>query len=183
MRVDEELQLSLAFDRQLSSTFDHALSSTLNWFKFSWELMWVFATRAVISSQLSSTVMQLLFSFDWCGEAWVLRKLSLLNSHQHSHQLSCNSCSRLTDAARHECWENSRFSTLINILINCHATLVLVWPMRRGMSVEKTLASQLSTLINILINCHATLVLVWPMRRGMSVEKTLASQLSSGLKL
>jgi hypothetical protein len=38
----------------------HALSSTFSWFKF-W---WVFAARAVIFSQISSTLMQLLFSFD-----------------------------------------------------------------------------------------------------------------------
>jgi hypothetical protein len=59
---------------RLSAKF-HRLSSTLNWFRFWWELMSVFATRAVISSQLSY------HSRSRLTGAWELRKLSLANFH------------------------------------------------------------------------------------------------------
>jgi hypothetical protein len=123
--------------------------------------------------------------------------LSLLNSHQ----LSCDSCSRLhnrqgTSVDKTLVHANSRFSTLIN----SHATLVLVWP--RGMRVEKTLmqtlASQLSsTLMQLLfsfyqgmrvektlmqtLNSHATLVPTFSFDRGKRVEKTLMQTLTSQL--
>ena len=69
----------------------------------------VFATRTIISSQLSCNSCSRLNG----THAWELRKLScklsLLNSHWesliNSHQLSCNSCSRLNGT--HESWENS----------------------------------------------------------------------------
>jgi hypothetical protein len=132
-----------------------------------------FGNRGYISSQLSSTLMTLVLV--WLGhESW--EKLSLLNSHQ----LLCNSCSRLSGA-----WELIKLSCKLSLL-NSHATLVLVWPGHE--SWENSHAnSRFSTLINshvtlvlvcqghessenshansrfsTLINSHATLVLVWP---------------------
>jgi hypothetical protein len=71
-----------------------------------------------LASQLSSTLMQLLFSLTG---AWELRKLSCKLSLLKSHQLSCNSCSRWPG---HESWQNShansRFSTLILWLGHFH---------------------------------------------------------------
>jgi hypothetical protein len=138
------MRLSFVFHRQLSSTLMH-FHATLSSFKFWWELMRVFATRAVISTQLSSTLMQLLFLFgsgheSWenfhansrlptlinsCSPltgAWELRKLSCKLSLLNSHQLSCNTCSRLTGA-----WELRKLSCKL-LLLNSHASLVLVWP-------------------------------------------------------
>ena len=85
-----------------------------------------------LASQLSSTLMQILFSFDrdmrvektlmqtsCFSDSTLMQtlasqiscKLSLLNSHQ----LSCNSCSRLTVLRElRNSHANSRFSTLIN---------------------------------------------------------------------
>jgi hypothetical protein len=79
------------------------------------ELMRVW-TRVVISSQLSSTLMQLLFSFDrgMRVEKTLMQTLA--------SQLSCNSCSRLT-----EVWELRKLWCKLSLL-NSRATLVLVWP-------------------------------------------------------
>ena len=59
------------------------------------ELVHVFATCAVISNQVSSTLMQFLFSFD---RGMRVEKTLMQTLASHSHRLSCNSCSRLTGA-------------------------------------------------------------------------------------
>jgi branched-subunit amino acid transport protein AzlD len=156
-----------------------------------------------LASQLSSTLMQLLFSFVFDqGKRKLSCKLSLLNYHQ----LSCNSCSRLTGAwelrklscklsllnyqlscnscsplalsltrARENSRGNSRFSTIIN----SHATLVLVWP-----GHENWENSHANSRFSTLINSHATLVLLWHCLwpgQEKTLMQTLASQLSSTL--
>jgi hypothetical protein len=77
-------------------------------------------------SQLSSTLMQLLFSSDWgMHESWE-------NSHANSH----------------ESWENSHANSHFSTRINSHATLVLVWPGHESWEnshATSTLASQLSS--------------------------------------
>jgi hypothetical protein len=136
------------------------------------ESSWKFSLTAIISSQLSSTLMQLLFSLDQ-GMRVEKTLIQTLAS-----QLSCKSLSRLTGVWRlrklsyklsllnshatlvfvwlgHEGWENSqtnsRFSTLM------HATLVLVW-----LGYEGWENSHANSRFSTLINSHATLVLVWP---------------------
>jgi hypothetical protein len=132
-----------------------------------------------LASQLSSTPMQLLFSF---GRGMRVEKSLMQLSLLNSHQLSCHSCSRLTWA-----WElrklscNSRFSTLIN----SRATLVLVWPGHesrenshansRFSTLMQTLTSQLSCKLSLL-NSHAN-------SRFSTLMQTLASQLSCNLSL
>ena len=86
--------------------------------------------------------MQLLSSFDETGE---LRKLSCTLSLVNSHQLSCNSCSRLT---RQESRENSHANSRLPTLIKASTLTQLFFPFDRGMTVEKsfmqTLDCQLS---------------------------------------
>jgi hypothetical protein len=186
MRVDEVFATHVVISIQLLFSFDRGMrvEKTL---------------MQTLASQLSSTLMQLLFSF----EKILMQTLA--------SQLSRNSCSRLTGTCElrklsctlsllnsratlvlvwpgHVSWENSRFSTL-----NSHATLVLVWEnshansrfstlmqllfsFDRDMWVEKTLmhtlASQLlSTLMQLLFSFD----------RGMRVEKTLMQTLTSQL--
>ena len=92
--------------------------------------------------------------------------------HALACQLSCNSCSRLTRT-----WELMKLSCKLS-LVNCHATLVLVWPgyeswwnshansrlstlmqllfsFDHDMRVHETLMCKLS-----LVNSHVTLVLM-----------------------
>jgi hypothetical protein len=182
------------------------LSSTLMQLLFSFDRgMRVEKTlMQTLASQLSSTIMHLLFSFGFVfdqGKRKLSCKLSLLNYHQLScnscsrltgawelrklsyklsllnyHQLSCNSCSPLSlTRARENSHANSRFSTLIN----SHATLVLLclWPGQEK-TLMQTLASQLSSTL---------MQLLFSFDRGMRVEKTLmqtlASQLSTIMQL
>ena len=155
-----------------------AISSTLNWFTFWWELMRVFVTHAVISSQLSEGQLSstLINSCSRCRGMRVEQlscKLSLLNSHQllfslpgawelkNSHVNSpfstlINSCSRWPGA-----WElkNSHANSPFSTLINSHqlsSTLVLV---DRGMRVENSHAnSPFSTLTNSCSHCRGMIV-------------------------
>jgi hypothetical protein len=109
--------------------------------------------------------------------AWELRKLSCKLSLLNYHQLSCTSCSPLALFLT-RARENSHANSRFSTIINSHATLVLVWPGHE--SWENSHAnSRFST-----INYHATLVLLWlclwPGQEKTLVE-TLASQLSSTL--
>jgi hypothetical protein len=64
----------------------------------------------------------------------------------NSHQLSCNSCSRLTGA-----WELRKLSCKL-LLINSHATLVLVWP---GHENWGKLSCKLSLLNSHQLSCNS----------------------------
>ena len=178
-----ELQLSLGFDSQLSSTLMHSrplwsgsnlmrvdesfryargnISSQLScnscsgWLGHeSWENL-----MQTLASQLSSTHMQLLFSFDHEDMRVEKTLMQTLAS-----QLSCNSCSRLTRA-----WELRKLSCKLSLL-NSHATLVLVWPGHE--SWENSHAN----------SCFSTLMqLLFSFDQGMRVEKTLMQTLASQL--
>ncbi len=75
-----------------------------------------------LACQLSSTLMQLLFSFDRVTRVEKTRMQTLL---RNSHQLSCNSCSRLTGSR--ELRKLSTVSCKLSLL-NSHAImLVPVW--------------------------------------------------------
>jgi hypothetical protein len=115
--------------RKLSKqTFASQLSSTLMQLLFSfYQGMRVEKIlMQTLASQLSSTLMQLLFSFD---RGMRVEKILKENSRFTTLIVSCNSCSRLTGA-----WELRKLSKqtfasqLSSTLINSHATLVLVWP-------------------------------------------------------
>jgi hypothetical protein len=98
-----------------------------------------------LASQLSSTLMQLLFSFD--RDMRVEKTLM----QTLASQLSCNSCSRLTGA-----WELRKLWCKLSLLnshqLSCNSCSRLsgAWEFRK-------LSCKLS-----LLNSHATLVLVWP---------------------
>jgi hypothetical protein len=81
-----------------------------------------------LASQLSSTLMQLLFSF-WSGhESWE-------NSHTNSRfSTLINSHATLVLIwPGHKSWENSHANSRFSTLISSHATLVLVWPKHESM--------------------------------------------------
>jgi hypothetical protein len=141
-----------------------------------------------LSSQLSSTPMQLLFSF---GRGMRVEKTLMQLSLLNSHQLSCNSCSRLTGA-----WELRKLSCKLSLLnshqLSCHSCSRLngAWESRklscklsllnsdansRFSTLMQTLASQLSCKLSLL-NSHAN-------SRFSTLMKTLASQLSCNLSL
>ena len=147
-----------------------------------------------VNSRLSALV-QLLFSFDHRTSKLIKLscKLSLGNSVSCNScscltrtrelmklscklacQLSCNSCSRLTTT-----WRLMKLSCKFSLVVNSHATLVLVWPGHEvDETLKQTLACQLSCnscsrvtraweLMKLpcklsLVNSHVTLVLVWP---------------------
>jgi hypothetical protein len=149
---DTKASVKRGWELQLSFVFDHKLLSTLINFELVQTLMRVDESlryRAVISSQLSSTLMQLLFSFD-----------RGMRAEKRQKTLVQNLASQLS----------STFILIYNIqstVINFHATLGLVWPGHE--SWENSRANcRFSTLILVyniqstLINSHATLVLVWP---------------------
>jgi hypothetical protein len=142
-----------------------------------------FRYRAVISSQLSSILMQLLFSFDHGGtrvEKTLVQTLaSQLSStlvlvwpgHESRENSHANSrFSTLMQLLFSYSHANSRFSTLIN----SHATPVLVWP-----GHESWENSHANSRFSTLINSHATLVFVWP--GNESWENSHANSRSSTL--
>jgi hypothetical protein len=127
----------------------------------------------------SSTLMQLLFSFDWgirvektlmqtlasqlscnfCSRltgAWELRKLSCKLSPVNSHQLSCNSCSRLTGV-----WELRKLSCKLSLLnshqlsCNSYSRLTGAWELRK-------LSCKLSLLNSYLIQTLIYLIFYVP---------------------
>ena len=93
--------------------------------------------------------------------AWELRKLSYKLSLLNSHQLSSNSCSRLTGP-----WELRKLSCKLSLL-NSHATLVLVWPGHESWE-NSDANSRFSTLMQLLFSFD----------QGMRVEKTLMQTLA-----
>jgi small-conductance mechanosensitive channel len=95
-------QLLFSFDRgmkveknSLMQTLASQFSSTLMQLLFSFDRGMRVEKNLMqtLASQFSSTLMQLLFSFDR-GMRTEKNLMQILNSHQ----LSCNSCSRLTGA-------------------------------------------------------------------------------------
>jgi hypothetical protein len=135
-----------------------------------WELRKLMQTLA---SQLSSTLMQLLFSFDQGGLRKHSCKLSLLSTLINSH------ATLVLFWPGHESWENSHTDTRFSTLINSRVTLdscSLLTGAQKLRTLMQTLASQLSSTL---------MQLLFSFDRGTRVEKTLmqtlASQLSSTL--
>ena len=110
-------------------------------------------SKRTFASQLSSTLMQLLFSFDR-GTRVEKTLMQTLAS-----QLSCNSCSRLT-GARELRKLSCKLSLLDSYQLSCEKTLM------------QTLASQLSSTL---------MQLLFSFDRGRRVEKTLMQTLASQL--
>jgi hypothetical protein len=100
------------------------------------------------SGNIQSTLMQLLFSFDWDSyESWE-------NCHANSRfSTLINSDATLVLVwPGNESWENSHANSRFSTLINSHATLVLVWP-----GHESWENSHANSRFSTLINSHATL--------------------------
>jgi hypothetical protein len=93
-----------------------------------------------------------------------LRKLSCKLSLLNSHQLSCNSCSRLTSLP----WELRKLSCKLSLL-NSHATLVLVWPAYESWEDSRANSRFSTTLMQLLFSSD----------QRMRVEKTLVQTLDS----
>ena len=169
MRVEKTLVQTLAY--QLSCNSCSRLTGTCELRKLSCKLSLLnsHATLVLVwpghaswenshTNSCLSTLMQLLFSFDrdMRVEKTLIQSLA--------SQLSCNSCSRLTGTC-----ELRKLSCKL-LLINSHATLVLVWPGHA--SWENYHANScLSTLMQLLFSFD----------RDMRVEKTLIQTLASQL--
>ena len=104
--------------------------------------------------QLSSTLKQVLFSFD---QKRIVEEISHTNSLANSHQLSCNSCSR----PRYECLRNLSYKLHLSTFMQ------LLFSFDQDMRVEKTLIQavvcQLSLSTNLVPFCprHASSVASW----------------------
>ena len=166
MRVEKTLIQSLA--SQLSCNSCSRLTGTCELRKLSCKLLLInsHATLVLVwpgyaswenshTNSCLSTLMQLLFSFDrdMRVEKTIMQTLA--------YQLSCNSCSRLTGTC-----ELRKFSCKL-LLINSHATLVLVWPGHASWE-NSHVNSCLSTLMQLLFSFD----------RDMRVEKTLVQTLA-----
>ena len=161
MRVEKTIMQTLAY--QLSCNSCSRLTGTCELRKLSYKLLLLnsHATLVLVwqghasweNSHVNSclsTLMQLLFSFDrdMRVEKTLIQTLA--------YQLSCNSCSRLTGT-----WELRKLSYKL-LLINSHATLVLVWPGHASWENSHT------------NSCFSTLMqLLFSFDRDMRVEKTL----------
>ena len=166
MRVEKTLIQTLAY--QLSCNSCSRLTGTCELRKLSCKLLLInsHATLVLVwpghasweNSHVNSclsTLMQLLFSFDrdMGVEKTLIQTLA--------SQLSCNPCSRLTGTC-----ELRKLSCKL-LLINSHATLVLVWPGHASWENSHT-NSCLSTLMQLLFSFD----------RDMRVEKTLVQTLA-----
>jgi plasmid replication initiation protein len=144
------------FDRQLSCTLKHFDES---WWEF-------FETRAIISSQLSSTLMQLLFSFDRGTKVEKTLMQTLASQFSSTLMQLLFSFDRGTKVEK---------TLMQTVASQFSSTLMqLLFSFDRRTKVEKTLMQTLASQFS------STLVqLLFSFDRGMRVEKTLMRILAS----